>query len=168
MEHPTLYYYLKNSCMNKNESRMFYYINCALDEFFPDLTIRNNYIVFPQVSMFSFLGINDNLNKFSTKVALQILSKNFDFIICNRYYAKNYYFYKPILLIELDGSSHYSPAKYGIEAFERQKNSDQYKNRLANAFNIPQIRYCMNDNDLITKDDRDKIKTILQKYFIVS
>ena len=47
---PDEFYYLKSSCMNRNESRMFYYINCALNEFLsPDQ--RKNYSVFPQVSL---------------------------------------------------------------------------------------------------------------------
>lgn len=167
LEHPRQYYYLKHSCMNKNESRMFYYINCALDDFFPNSSERNNYIVFPQVSMHAFIGIEKNLNKDAlNKARTNLLAKNVDFTICTRYYEDKYYLYKPTLIIELDGSSHYSPAKFGVDALKRQQESDTFKNNLVSAYDIPMIRYPMSEADHITKEDRDKIKAMIQKYFI--
>lgn len=165
-EYPENYYKLKSSCMNKNESRIFYYLNCALDEFLPTKYERENYFVFPQVSIHAFIhalpyikaeAMLDNI------ASRNIVEKNVDFVICQRYKEDEYYLFKPFLLIEVDGSSHYM-SKYGEKAFERQQNSDAFKDKLFASLNIPLIRYKM-EQDRITRADRDKIKQELSYYF---
>ena len=176
LENPTQYYSLKisegkESCMNENESRIFYYINCALDEFFPDKKSRDNYICFPQVSLHALFRINKGNKASSYNIARRnLIAKNIDFIICNKYYKDGYYYYKPIILIEIDGPSHYFPI-YGEKALNEQRESDSFKNRLAQSFQIPMIRYsiCRKRQDgkpiaKVTIEDRLGIKQMLAKY----
>lgn len=160
LAHPEHYYYVKRSCMNKNESRMYYYINCALDELYPDNRLRNKYIVFPQVSLHAFFQIKSDINKdyfLYNLVRRNWVAKNVDYIICNISYEDNYYYYKPLIMIELDGSSHYSSI-FGPKELERQKDSDAFKDSLSAAFHIPLIRYRIDNTDRVVKDDRNKIK----------
>lgn len=165
--HPEHYYRLKRSCMNKNESRMFFYINCALDELFPDKKMRDKYIVFPQVSLHAFFQILPDINKdffLYNLVRRNWVAKNIDYIICNIFYEDNYYYYKPAIMIELDGSSHFS-ASFGQKELERQKESDAFKDSLAEAFHLPLIRYRIDHIDRVVKDDRQKIKEIISENF---
>ncbi len=167
LAHPEHYYYAKRSCMNKNESRMYYYINCALDELFPDKKLRNKYIVFPQVSLHAFFQIQPDINKdyfLYNLVRRNWVAKNIDYIICNISYEDNYYYYKPIIMIELDGSSHFS-ASFGAKELERQKDSDTFKDSLSEAFHLPLIRYRIDTTDRVVKDDRDKIKERISEEF---
>ena len=165
-ESPEKYYELKNSCMNKNESRIFYYLNCALDEFFPNPHERENYLVFPQMSLHAFIRILPYIKKEDTldKIASRnMVAKNVDFVICQRYKENEYYLYQPLIMIEIDGSSHFVP-KYGEKVFQRQQNSDAFKDAISHSLNIPLIRYKM-EHDHITRTDRNKIKQELCVYF---
>lgn len=163
---PENYYYLKYSCMNHNESRMFYYINCALDELISP-NQRGNYYVFPQVSLHSFIGIHKRvqINFLLNKLARRnMVAKNVDFVLCKRMREESGYFiYKPILLIELDGSSHYS-ASYGNKILLNQQASDKFKDMLTDSLNLPLIRYRIDETDHVIREDRYKIKQLLQEY----
>lgn len=169
LEDPSHFFWKKDSCMTPNESRMFYYINCALDELLPPEK-RRYFQVFPQVSLYSFIGIksksllDDELNA----ARRYFLSKNADFVICRYSWKKQYNSgnnkmdyqfcaYTPVLVIELDGHSHSSAEKYGEEQLLRQQKSDAFKDALGEGLNIPLIRYTL-ENDKISKQDRMKIK----------
>ena len=58
---PSNFYSAKSSCMTKNESLMFYYLNTALTDLIPNPWERKNYYVFPQVSLYSLVRIRDEL-----------------------------------------------------------------------------------------------------------
>lgn len=162
--HPSDYYYLKNSCMNPNESRVFYYLNCILDEFFKGKR-REDFFVFPQVSLYTFININSNIeqNHVAKYIALQKLAKNVDFIICQRYKDDSYYLYRPILLIEIDGESHRSTTPFGEKSLSKQQKTDAFKNSISSALGLPLFRY--RHDTSIMHDDRDKIKDELYHYF---
>lgn len=160
------YYSLKNSCMNNNESRVFFYLNCILDEFFSDLKERENFVVFPQVSLHSFIKINSGIENdyMARDIALQNLGgKNVDFIICQRYKKDSYYLYRPVILIEVDGKSHRTSSIFGKETFSKQQKNDAFKNNITAVLGLPLFRYEHDDN--ITRGDRDKIKQELYHYF---
>ena len=53
---PSKYYYFTKSCMNANESLMYYYINYILKEILPASEF-SNYYIFPQVSIYSFIKV---------------------------------------------------------------------------------------------------------------
>lgn len=165
---PENFYYMKHSCMNQNESRMFYYINCALDDLIPS-DQRSNYFVFPQVSLHAFIGIHTGVQKIYLKNKLatrNMVAKNVDYIICQRVKdGSNYYDYKPIVIIELDGSSHYS-SSYGTEVLARQQASDKFKDMLFDSLSLPLVRYHMDITDHVIREDRYRIKQHLQKYFL--
>jgi len=100
---PDEFYYLKGSCMNRNESRMFYYINCALNEFLSPEQ-RKNYSVFPQVSLYAFIGISSNAEEDFAKSRIagqNIRAKSVDYVICRRVKnkASSYYLYRPVVII---------------------------------------------------------------------
>ncbi len=166
---PDEFYYLKSSCMNRNESRMFYYINCALNEFLsPDQ--RKNYSVFPQVSLYAFIGISSNVEGDFAKSRIagqNIRAKSVDYVICRRVKdkASSYYLYKPVVIIELDGSSHHLPT-YGQKALEKQQARDKFKDSLFDSLGIPLLRYRIDDTDNVVREDRLKIKQTLQKYLL--
>lgn len=164
-ECPEKYYEFKNTCMNRNESRIFYYLNCALDEFFMNPHERENYLVFPQMSLHAFIRILPYIKKeelLDQIASRNMVAKNVDFAICRRYKENEYYLYQPLVLIEVDGSSHSVPI-FGEKAFQRQQGSDAFKDSLFQSLNIPLIRYKM-ERDHITRTDRDKIKQELCKY----
>lgn len=155
--------------MTPNESRMFFYINRALDNLL-EPNIRKYYYLFPQVSLYSFIGISD---KFLSKKEMfaarkNLLKKNADFIICHCTWKNlkspntsnprsGFYAYEPVLWIELDGSSHASGQKYGWNNFFDQQKRDIFKNRLAEQLNLPLLRYTI-ERDQLTYEDQSKIE----------
>ncbi len=162
-EHSAEYCSLKDSCMNRNESRFFYYINNALKKIFrgPE---REDFIVFPQVSIHAFINMPDDNRK------SLLLSKNIDYLVCQRFQKvktgknnKPYksYFYRPRIAIELDGPSHWQPI-YGEEALQKQKEDDALKDNLFNGLGIPFIRHRLTDGR-IRKSDEAAIKEKLQE-----
>ena len=54
---PSKYYYFTKSCMNANESLMYYYINYILKEILPASEF-SNYYIFPRVSIYSFIKVH--------------------------------------------------------------------------------------------------------------
>ena len=128
--------------MNSNEARMFYYINKALDQLITNPTERSLFYVFPQVSLHSFIKIRtddlqDHPEELDTARRL-LLNKNVDFIICKcqkRYFTtlgsthhkQTFFEYQPFIMIELDGTSHFSEKYYGEKALAQQKKSDAFK-----------------------------------------
>lgn len=161
---PSEFYYVKNSCMTVNESRMFYYINTALNELIPDSTERATYYVFPQVALYSLINLRSNLAHLPREIATKnYMAKSIDFVICRcnkqKYspYASpdkmyDYYAYTPILLIELDGQSHFSPTQFGMKNYYKQQENDAYKNALSAGLKIPLLRYRITNNYLSSKD----------------
>ncbi|MCM1386451.1 MAG: DUF2726 domain-containing protein [Bacillus sp. (in: Bacteria)] len=161
---PANYYCLKNSCMNPNESRVFYYLNCILDEFFKEKR-REDFIVFPQVGLYAFISIGSEVEKnyMAKDIALQRLAKNVDFIICQRYKKDSYYLYRPILLVEIDGKSHRSTTPFGEKSLLKQQKTDALKDNISSALGLPLFRY--KHDSSIMRDDRYKIKDELYRYF---
>lgn len=171
-ESPGNFYWLQNSCMTPNESRMFFYISRALDNLL-DPKIRKYYYLFPQVSLYSFIGISDKYlsNKELFAARKNLLKKNADFVIChctwkslksanNADTRSGFYAYEPVLWIELDGSSHVSGQKYGWNNFFDQQKRDTFKNRLAEQLNLPLLRYVI-EKDYLTYEDGKQIETKL-------
>lgn len=167
---PSIFYSKKNSCMNSNESRMLFYISQALDDLHP--TDCSSFYIFPQVSLHAFINIRDDLTA-GQKTAAQkyLLPKNVDFLICqcskhnirqNNNQTFSYYKYTPVLVIEIDGSSHFSPKRYGNKAFHYQQLSDNFKNNLFHDLNIPLLRYKLT-NDTVRREDFKQLKYQLQK-----
>lgn len=182
LDNPQHFYHKKSSCMNSNEARMFYYITNALDELIPNKKERNSYYVFPQVSLHAFINLNEeleqNINDSEKKeTALKrLLPKNTDFLICKcikKYYKPSssnakaiysYYEYQPFLMIEIDGSSHSSPYRYGMENFKHQKANDAFKDSISKALNIPLLRYPLT-YDTVRKSDYDNLKEQLKNFY---
>lgn len=161
IDNPEEYCYLKNSCMSKNESRFFYFINCALNELF-NQPYRDDFIVFPQVSIHAFIGFKNDDSSLKSDVSKQnLLAKNIDYLICQRYKKDNYYLYRPYIVIELDGKSHYQNV-YGQHKFNKQQVSDTIKNNLFSELGVPLIRYRM-ATDTVIHADRSAIKEELRK-----
>lgn len=181
LDNPQHFYHKKSSCMNSNEARMFYYITKALDELIPNKKERNSYYVFPQVSLHAFINLNEeleqNINDSEKKeTALKrLLPKNTDFLICKcikKYYKPSslnakaiysYYEYQPFLMIEIDGSSHSSPYRYGMENFKHQKANDAFKDSISKALDIPLLRYSLT-YDTVKKSDYDNLKEQLKNF----
>lgn len=65
---PSKYYYFTKSCMNANESLMYYYINYILKEILPAAEFPNYYI-FPQVSIYSFIKVHSSLEQDESEYA---------------------------------------------------------------------------------------------------
>ena len=74
---PSKYYYFTKSCMNANESLMYYYINYILKEILPASEF-SNYYIFPQVSIYSFIKVHSSLeqdeSEYASRKALILLS----------------------------------------------------------------------------------------------
>lgn len=173
MENPSTFYEKKSSCMNSNESRIFYYLNHALDELLPNKKERSNFYIFPQVSLHAFISLLEP--KSSTKDELEaarkiFLNKNIDFLICQscrRYFSlpgethatRYYYEYRPVLMIEIDGSSHYS-LRYGKKNFYQQQRSDEFKDILSRELNIPLLRYKLTDDKVHGYDYNNLIQAL--------
>lgn len=166
---PQKFYWKKGSCMTPNESRMFFYINCSLDNLLP-AQIRKYYYVFPQVSLYSIIGISDkSLTDDELYYARKhLLKKNADFLICHCRWQKlktedpsekgsGFYAYSPVMWIELDGSSHISGQKYGWDNYINQQHRDAFKDKLAQQLAIPLLRYSL-PNDTISPEDRKQIE----------
>ena len=134
---PSKYYYFTKSCMN----------------------------IFPQVSIYSFIKVHSSLEQDESEYASRnYWAKSIDFVICYCHKADRQYLYTPVLLMELDGSSHFSSAKYGTKTFRRQQENDRFKDSLFSDLNIPLIRFQIPDNHL-TRKDLPRLRLLLSKYF---
>lgn len=161
---PSKYYYFTKSCMNANESLMYYYINYILKEILPASEF-SNYYIFPQVSIYSFIKVHSSLEQDESEYASRnYWAKSIDFVICYCHKTDRQYLYTPVLLMELDGSSHFSSAKYGTKTFRRQQENDRFKDSLFSDLNIPLIRFQIPDNHL-TRKDLPRLRLLLSKYF---
>lgn len=168
-ESPSHFYWRKNSCMTPNESLMFFYINCALDNLLQP-KLRKYYYVFPQVSLYSIIGISDRTLSEDELFAARknLLKKNADFIICHCTWKNlksstdtnnrsGFYAYEPVLWVELDGSSHVSGQKYGWTNFFDQQKRDTFKDRLAQQLGLPILRYTI-ASDTLSPDDKKQLE----------
>lgn len=165
---PSNFYSAKSSCMTKNESLMFYYLNTALTDLIPNPWERKNYYVFPQVSLYSLVRIRDELKTRSQTRAIvenSYISKSIDFVICHCYKVGNMYQYKPVLLIELDGLSHSPYSPYGKEAVKRQMENDAFKDSLFKDLNIPFSRFTLKAN--LNRSDLPEIYKMLREHLII-
>lgn len=161
---PSKYYYFTKSCMNANESLMYYYINYILKEILPASEFPNYYI-FPQVSIYSFIKVHSSLEQDESEYASRnYWAKSIDFVICYCHKADRQYLYTPVLLMELDGSSHFSSSKYGAKNFRRQQENDRFKDSLFSNLDIPLIRFQIPDNHL-TRKDLPRLRQLLSEYF---
>ncbi len=174
---PEQYYRLKEYCMSKNEAKFFYYIKSALDS--PEF-LDCDYRVFPQVSLHSFITLNEDNphlmhnESLYSKTLRNFTSKNVDFFICQRVQrtTKNkfiQYGYRPAMCIELDGPSHdrpvyhkAQPKKRAEDNFRRQQSNDAVKDHLFAALNIKFLRY-KQDGDYVTQHDRAPLEEALRK-----
>ena len=147
---PSDFYWLKPTCMTPMEAGMFYYIYKSLETIIPNENERKNYFVFPQVALHSFINMHKTIeddNSICSIARRNFVAKSVDFIICYHYSEKRSYmnysdhYYKPLLLIEIDGNSHFSPKAYGKEKLLQQQKSDCFKDLLAQDLNIPFLRY---------------------------
>lgn len=160
--HPSEYYYINNTMMNKPESRMFFYINESIKNLLGGKE-QDYYILFPQVSLHAFIKQNASVSKNEAEQLKKILGgKNVDFILCHRYYDHYFYFYEPILMIEIDGPAHFYPIYE--DSFAKTQENDQLKNNLANDLDLSLLRYRLLDGN-ISKADKTGINTALQKFF---
>lgn len=160
--HPSEYYYINNTLMNKSESRMFFYINESIKNLLSDKE-QDYYILFPQVSLHAFIKQNASISKSEAEQLTKILGgKNVDFILCHRYYDHYFYFYEPILMIEIDGPAHFYPIYEN--SFTKTQENDQLKDNLANDLDLSLLRYRLLDRN-ISKADKTGINTALQKFF---
>lgn len=152
------YYYIRKSLMNKPESRMFFYINESIKKLSGNQA--QDLFLFPQVNIYAFI---DNISKNEEKLLLKVLGgKNVDFILCQRCYDE-YYLYKPILMIEIDGAGHFYPI---YNSYQKTRENDQLKNTLANELKLPLIRYRLRlPKGNIEKADKAGIHTALCKFF---
>lgn len=177
---PASFYTLKESCMNPNESRMFHYINEALDKLITNPDERKLYYVFPQVCLYSFVNISPGLKDTLREATKnKYIRKSIDYVICKsnkKYYPANwsrshpdytYYAFMPILLIELDGLSHSSSSQYGEDAFQRQQQNDKFKDDLFKGLNVPLIRYQL-EQPYIQKSDASKVKQEIEQKLIAT
>jgi len=148
-------YQLKNSILNKSESRNYYWINKELfssdyaDEY---KETYGKLYVFPQVALHSVISLAYSNVKYDIYTnnffRNKYLSKSIDFLICSLI-VKEYsdpdgnvthkdYLYNPILAIEIDGVFHSS---------ESQIKRDNIKNAILAAINLPLIRYSLESPD---------------------
>lgn len=175
---PSDFYVPSNSCMTPNECRMYYYIETALFELFPYKTIKEKkYFVFPQVALHSIIEKREGLTQLADDTAFYAYSsKSIDFVICHctlQNYKRDdniqdatFYAYTPVLLIELDGDSHYSSKRYGRKAFQHQMENDKFKNSVFTDLHIPFLRYQLRNNS-IYNEDSEIIKTKLKEYLSI-
>lgn len=174
LQNPSSYYFPSNSCMTPNESRIFYYLEKALDSLITNPAERSLYHIFPQVSLYSLVKLKSHLNGIPYDIARRnYIAKSIDFVICRRTKQKwnphvssrqlyDFYAYTPVLLIELDGQSHFSSTQYGQENFSRQQANDSFKDALFTDLKIPFIRYTIANNRVSSKD-APLVKEILKK-----
>lgn len=150
---PSKFYTLKSSCMNANEALMYYYLNKSLTALIPNPNERKVYYVFPQVCLYSFVKIRHDLPSMAHNIAQRnYIAKSFDYVICRCHKVYNHYEYTPVLLIELNGQSHYSSIPYGANAFSRQQANDAFKKALTEDLHIPLANFRLENNHLSHKD----------------
>ncbi len=148
-------YQLKNSILNKSESRNYYWINKELfssdyaDEY---KETYGKLYVFPQVALHSVISLAYSNVKYDIYTnnffRNKYLSKSIDFLICSLIVKEHPdsdenvthkdYLYNPILAIEIDGVFHSS---------ELQIKRDNIKNAILDAINLPLIRYSLENPD---------------------
>lgn len=137
------------SCMNVTEAGMYYYIQKVLTELLPNPEEREQYFVFPQVSLHSFIEPTEN-HKESFPITSKYISKSTDFLICHHKAAYDeqkkytYHTYEPLLAIEIDGPGHFSDTAFGTAALERTKENDLIKNAILQTNELKLIRFVPN------------------------
>lgn len=148
-------YQLRNSILNKSESRNYYWINKEL--FSSDYTdeYKETYgklYVFPQVALHSIvdLAVSNAKHDLYTNnyFKYKYVQKSIDFLICSLIVKERPdsdgnvtykdYLYNPILAIEIDGAFHSS---------EIQSMRDNIKDTILAAVNLPLIRYSLESPD---------------------
>ncbi len=162
---PASFYSLNDSCMNKSESLMFYYLNMALHNLIRDSSERKNYYIFPQVSLHSLIHMS-GVPSFKENIAkTNYIAKSIDFVICYCHKVGTSYHYTPVLLIELDGQSHFSSSAYGSASFNRQVENDNFKNALFESLNV---RFCrFNINTRLTRSDLSEVYRMVYEQLII-
>lgn len=167
--HLSRYYHINDTLMNKSESRMFFYINESINNLLNEKD-RDFYILFPQVSLHAFINRIESVSKTEEDLLSKILGgKNVDFVLCHRNYnhypsrSDMFYFYTPILMIEIDGPAHFKET-YSKERLQKTQENDRLKNHLAINLNLPLLRYRLSDGK-ISSADKTGINTALRKFF---
>lgn len=147
-------YSKKGTVINHLEQRAFFYCEQIIKE----LNL-NNYYIFPQVSLYSFIDMtNKKRSSFQDKRLFDtifqfISSKSIDILICKKEQSFSTYNYTPVLAIEIDGGGH------GCTA--RQYENDNFKNLLFEQLNMPFLRIVTKDN-YITPIEKEQIKNKLE------
>lgn len=164
---PSDYYNKKKNLMTDVETDMFFFINNAINDIKKEMS--QYFFLFPQVNLYAF--INQRENKKNTKETknrlLHILGgKHVDFILCHKHKDINgkKFIYEPILMIEIDDSSHFSSYRYGKESYNRTKENDSLKNKLATELKLHLLRYRLTDGK-ISETDKYSIHTAFEKFF---
>ena len=148
--------------MNKPESRMFFYINESIKNLLINKE-QDYYILFPQVSLHAFIKHNTSVSKNEAERLQKVLGgKNVDFILCHCYCDHYFYFYEPILMIEIDGPAHFYPIYE--DNFPKTKENDHLKNNFANDLELSLLRYRLLDGK-ISSADKAGIDTALKEFF---
>lgn len=182
MNYPGKCFLPSSSFMTPTESRIYF----MLKAHFEKLTKVENkeYHVFPQVCLHSFINrnpkdtelmfkqmshsLNHNISLLEKAVTQKYRSKSIDFLIClcspakTDYNGSPWYSYRPILGIEIDGTSHYATEKHGITFVSAQKYRDNDKSKIFGQLEIPLIRYRLWENQL-TQGDYPNIKRLIEK-----
>lgn len=168
---PSKYYKTKLTLMNRPESRMFFYITESIKKI-SNSKDQDFYILFPQVNLYAFIDQNPNLSisEDKSELLLKVLGgKNVDFILCychSDHYPSdtfNFYFYTPILMVEIDGPGHFYPIH---SSYQKTRKNDQLKNTLANELKLPLLRYRLRlPKGNIEATDKAGIHTALRRFF---
>lgn len=164
-------YKTKLTLMNRPESRMFFYITESIKKI-SNSKDQDFYILFPQVNLYAFIDQNPNLSisEDKSELLLKVLGgKNVDFILCychSDHYPSdtfNFYFYTPILMVEIDGPGHFYPIH---SSYQKTRKNDQLKNTLANELKLPLLRYRLRlPKGNIEATDKAGIHTALRRFF---
>ena len=189
---PNHYFVFKPNFMNSNEKWTYYFICRALQDLYGSIESSKNcsnpyaflenkkqLFVFPQTSLYSFIQPIDGIDDDTKEMSMHILGgKNVDFLICQLIKSTtpdgfNFYTYKPLLAIELDGITHVE----GNTTLKQQKN-DAFKNEIFKVENklpyqIPLLRYQLSAQKQLPngitilvhdKKDKDGIRNKIAEY----
>lgn len=179
-DNPDKNFWLSDSIMTPNESFFYYHIGEALK----GEKLKNMKLyLFAQVSLHSFVKLEKGVTADLAKT--KILSKSVDFLICkddpNHTHQRKdgrivtFHRYRPVLAIEIDGSSHLQAYYSGDttkeqadKAFQRQLANDRFKNKLFAAIGLPLLRYQLPATDTVCKTDSDKLQQLIENTLLGS
>lgn len=163
------YFHMRKYIENINDFIRFKYINAYKESGFP----YKLYFIFPQVNISSFVRVKNNaysiiqsdcaqsIDKIKKDVAKTYRAKSVDYLICKQVKSTNganWYTYKPIMGIELNGNSH-SQKIYGTTEKEKAINlrSQQYRDKekksIFEALNIYLYSCDIQNNNVVNQNE---------------